>query len=137
MLKEVTITHRDSCKTYPLRRIGLSHLINWETDTPTIKELCDSDMFEHLETPEIGCILVWRGKDKDSTTGYITQHKITEDGHILSLRRFDYGHCGVYEGNDTFSDCRFEEGEGTRIHLRYMNDVSKPDYILKLKTKQL
>jgi hypothetical protein len=132
-LKEVIITHRDSCKTYPLKRIGLHHLINWENDTPTIKELYESSMFEHLIEPEIGCILIWRGTNKDAVTGYITQHKITEDGHIISIRRFDYGHCGVYEGNNMFSDCRFEETEGTKIHMRYMNDVSKPDYILKLK----
>jgi len=57
-LKEVIITHRDSCKTYSLKQVGLSHLINWENDIPTIKDLCESKDFKYLEEPEIGCILI-------------------------------------------------------------------------------
>jgi len=136
MLKEVIITHRDSCKTYPLKRVGLSDLINWENDTPTIKDLCELDMFEHLDNPEIGCILVWRGTSEDATKGYFYPMKITKTANIISIKCYDYGHCGVYEENEMVSDCTDNEG-GKILRLREYKDLPSPDYILKLKPKQI
>src|SRR3989304_2305609 len=130
-LFEVTITHRDSCKTYPLKRSGLAHLINWDNATPTIKDLYESKDFEHLKEPEIGCILIWTGKGKSSTEGYWQPHKITEDGQIISIKRFDYGHCGVFEKNNMVSDNGWYNDEGTKLRIRNYNDLPKPDYILK------
>ena len=131
-LYEVKITHRDSCKTYPLKRIGLSHIINWENDTPTIKDLCESDMFQKLDEPQIGCILIWLGKEKDSIKGYYHPNIITKDCKIISTKIFDYGHCAVYEGNNLMSETNVKDWR-TTISLKKYSDLSKPDYILKLK----
>ena len=131
ILYDVEITHRDSCKTYPLRRLGLSHLIDWDADKPTIKDLYESKDFDHLTKPVVGCILIWTGKEKESTEGYWQPHRITEDGKIVSVKRFDYGHCGVYEKDGYVSDARWIDGDGTQIYLRKYEDLPKPDYILK------
>ena len=135
-LKEVNITHRDSCKTYPLKRVGLSHLINWENDTPTIKDLCESKDFEHLEEPEIGCILIWRGKEKQSVEGYWMPHKIMQDGKIINVRCFDYGHCAVYEGDGLVSEANVKDWK-VILSLRNYNTRPKPDYILKWAGKKV
>jgi hypothetical protein len=132
MLKDVKITHRDSCKTYPLKRIGLGHIIDWEFDTPTIKDLYTSDMFQNLDEPQIGCVLIWIHKTKDATDGYWIPQRITEDGKVISIKRFDYGHCGVYENQNMVSDVSWEDGQGTIIRMRNYDDLPKPDYILKL-----
>src|ERR1035437_1863963 len=85
-LQEVIITHRDSCKTYPLKRIGLSHLLNTTMDTPTIKELYESDKFKKLQEPEIGCLLIWTHKNNYATEGYWQPHGITKDGKIFCVK---------------------------------------------------
>lgn len=136
-LKKVTVTHRDSCKTYPLRRIGLSHLINWDNNTPTIKDLYESKDFEHLNEPEFGCILIWTGKNKAATEGYWQPHTITENGRIISIKRFDYGHCGVFETDNLVSDARWINENGIILCVRNYNDLPKPDYILKYINKTI
>lgn len=130
-LSEVIITHRDSCKTYPLKRIGLSHLLDTTTDTPTIKELYESDKFKKLQEPEFGCLLIWTHKNNYATDGYWQPHGITKDGKIFSIKRYDYGHVAVFENDGFISDVSWEDGEGTIIRLRKYSELPKPDFILK------
>lgn len=134
-MRQVTITHRDSCKTYPLRRLGLEHLIDWANDKPTIRDLYESKDFDHLDKPEVGSILIWIGRGKESIEGYWQPHKITEDGKIISIKRFDYGHCAVYENDNMVSDARMVDDEGTILSLRNYDELPKPDYILKWNQK--
>lgn len=131
-LKKVKITCRDSCKTYALKRIGLIDWLDMHTDTPTIKELIDDRRFDHLKEPEVGCILIWTGKEKLSTKGYFLHQEITEDREIFLIKNFDHGHCAIYEKENLFSDARFVDDVGVVIGLRKYNEISKPDYILKL-----
>jgi hypothetical protein len=132
-LKKVIITHRDSCKTYVLRRIGLSNLLNMDTDTPTTKEIYTSDKFQKLQVPEKGCLIIWTHKNDAANNGYWQPHGIEEDGKIFYIRRFDYGHIAVYEGNDWVSDVSWEDGQGTIIRLRKYSELPTPDFILKWK----
>ena len=134
VLKEVILTHRDSCKTYALKRIGLSHLIDVENDTPTIKDLCESKDFIRLEQPQIGCLLIWLGKTSDAIEGYWQPHGITVDGRIFSVKRYDYGHLAVYERGEFISDATWvNDGYVTKsmIRMRKYDDLSNPDLILK------
>lgn len=130
-LHEVIITHRDSCKTYPLKRIGLFHLLDMATDSPTIKELWESDKFKSINEPEIGCLLIWKHKDSNATVGYWQPHGITSDSKIFCVKRFDFGHVAVYENDEFVSDVTWEDGQGTIIRLRKYSELSSPDLILK------
>ncbi len=130
-LSKVIITHRDSCKTYVLKRMGLSHLLDMDTDLPTTKEIYTSPKFNRIKDPEKGCILIWTHKDKNATDGYWQPHGIDEDGRIFYIKRFDYGHMAVYEGNDWVSDVSWEDGQGTIIRMRKYSELPAPDFILK------
>ena len=132
-MNKVKITCRDSCKTYALRRAGLEGLIDWSKDAPTIKEMCESDLFEHLDKPEIGSIIIWLGKGKKSTKGYFKEHEIDELARIFSTKIFDYGHCAVYEEYDIVSEAIMEGKQGIRIRIRSLKELPKPDFILKIK----
>ncbi len=121
-------TYKDSCKTYALKRVGLFHLLNEDKDTPSVESICTGNDFIKLTTPEIGSILVWLWHDK---TPYWIAQIITEDGKILSKSRVDYGHCGVYEGNDLVSDCMWEQEWGSIIRMRKYSEIKEPDFILK------
>jgi len=132
-LKEVIITHRDSCKTYVLKRVGLSHLLDINTDTPTTKEIYNSNDFIKLDKPEVGCILIWTYKNDYAENGYWQPHGISEDGRIFSIKRFDYGHMAVYEKENMVSDVSWEENQGSIIRLRNYDELPKPDFILKYK----
>lgn len=129
-LLKTTITFRDSCKTYALKRIGLSNLINWENDTPKAKDLWNSDMFQKIEEPETGCVLIWKHKNSED---YYQSHQIEEDGRIVQIKRNDYGHAGIYENNNMVSDCTDGENGDRYLRLRNYADLPKPDFILKLK----
>lgn len=135
-LKRVKITNRDSCKTYALKRIGLAAMLDMDNDTPTIVELINDRLFEHLDKPEIGCLLIWTGKEKLSTKGYLLHQEITEDREIFLIKNFDYGHCAVYEKENIFSDAKFVDSVGVILGLRKYNEITKPDYILKVKKKK-
>lgn len=54
-----------------------------------------------------------------------------EDGRVISIKKYDYGHCGVYERDNLVSDTRWIDGDGTIITVRNYNDLPKPDFILK------
>ena len=129
-LEEVIITHRDSCKTYPLRRIGLGHLINWEKDTPTIQDLITSDKFQQVNEPERGCLLIWIKNDYLHSSKY--PHRIDKKGFVIWMERYNYGHCGVFEDNGIISEC-YTENNKSFLSLRKYNEVRKPNFILKLK----
>lgn len=134
VLDEVILTHRDSCKTYSLKRIGLGHLIDLEKDTPTIKQLCESKDFTRVEQPQIGCLLIWLGKTSEAIEGYWQPHGITKDGRIFYIKRYDYGHVGVYERSEFVSDASWvNDGFITRsiVRLRRYDDLPNPDVILK------
>ena len=130
-LKKVIITHRDSCKSYVLKRIGLSNILDMNTDTPTLKEIISSDKFNKIDTPEIGCLLIWTHKNDYANVGYWQPHGIMEDGRIFMITRFDYGHMAVYENEDMVSDVSWEDGQGTIIRLRNYKELPTPDFILK------
>lgn len=135
-LHATTVTHRDSCKTYALKRLGIP--VNMDTDTPSIKDLYNSRDFDLLDTPEIGCLLIWA--DASNGKPYFQPHHITEDGRIVLLRRSDYGHCAIYERDDMVSDLVVCDEFGTfdpSIRLRRYADISSPPtYILKYKIAQ-
>jgi hypothetical protein len=128
----VKITHRDSCKTYALKRVGLSHIIDMNNDTPTLKDVWESALFEEIRTPEVGCLLIWKYSKGDD--GYYSPHEIDESGRIIYVKRFDYGHIGVFESGNMVSDVSWEEGWGAMIRLRKYTDLTMPNIILKLKT---
>jgi hypothetical protein len=127
-LLKVIITNRDSCKTYSLRRLGLDYLIDWKTDTPTINDLITSNKFININEPEKGSILIWTEND------YLQQsyqpHHIDKNGYIFSIKRYNYGHCAIYEGNNMISECCVENGKSI-LKLRKYNDIKKPNFILK------
>ena len=124
-LFEVTITHRDSCKTYPLRRLGLDHLIDWSKDTPTIHDLITSSNFERVNEPEAGSILIWIENDYLHTD--FQPHHIDESGFIFWIKRYNYGHCAVYEGNNMISECWVEHCK-SQLRLRKYDEIKKPNF---------
>lgn len=127
-LQEVIITNRDSCKTYPLRRIGLGNLINWENDTPTIQDIITNNNFQQIDEPEKGCVLIWIKNDYLHTS-YLP-HQIDKNGFVIWKERYNYGHCGIYEGNDIISDC-YTENNKSFLRLRKYSETRKPNFILK------
>jgi hypothetical protein len=131
-LKEVIITHRDSCKTYSLKRIGLEHLIDWKTDTPTIHDLIISNRFIHITKPEVGTILIWIENDYLQTSTY--PHHINKNGYIFWIKQYNYGHCAVYEDNNVISECCIENSKSI-LKLRKYNEIKKPNFILKYNEK--
>jgi len=136
MITPTKITNRDSCKTYALRRIGLSHLINWNDDTPTMFEIYNSEDFDHLNEPEIGCLMIWKSDlDKEK---FIIEHEIDEFGRIINVSSHSYGHCRVYEGNGYTSEARMliiDDRVVTKLFLRKFDELRKPDFILKYNGK--
>ncbi len=132
-LESVKITNRDSCKTYALKRIGLEKLLNFNDDTPTIKDLYTTRALKHIESPEVGCILVW--KTENGKEQYWNSIEIDSNSRVTKAKMYTYGHCAVYEGDGFISEVRITEDNNKRIvstiGLKRYADVRKPDYILR------
>ena len=129
-LYDVVIDRRDTCLTYSLKRVGLSHLIYMGLDN--IKKLSDYFHFVDfdIDDVEIGDIILW---NKFETEVEIPM-SITKDSVIHNTILYKNIHLGVVERNNIFSDVTRKIYSGIPcIRLRDFNDIRLPDYKIILK----
>ena len=96
MLKSVTITKKDTCLTYVLKRTGTETSIEFAEDLE--KEF---DLISVKETKlEVGDIVAWKKKEEFISSGT----SINENGRIEQSYVFTHFHLGVVEARHLISD---------------------------------
>lgn len=96
MLKSVTITKKDTCLTYVLKRTGTETSIEFAEDLE--KEF---DLIPVKETKlEVGDIVAWKKKEEFISSGT----SINENGRIEQSYVFTRFHLGVVEAGHLISD---------------------------------
>lgn len=129
-LHPVELSKTDNCATYVQKRLGM---FKYGKDAVMAYWFMYDDRFEVVnERPKKGDILLWYDPNDHETiaTG------IDATGHIYSVSKITSGHVEICEGDKYCSGVYLNGAAGwPQLRLRIMDDISRPDYVLRLKKK--
>ena len=137
MLKSVTITKKDTCLTYVLKRTGIDTSVEFAEDLE--KEFT---LIPIKETKlEVGDIIAWKKKEEFISSGTF----INENGRIEQSQVFTRFHLGVVEAGHLISDLTRSANPYyiPSIRMRtislicddYQSKCSFPDFVIRKKEK--